>query len=142
MRKIKFRGKSVETGEWIYGSYLQPVDEKSKHFIIYFDQENKCHKEEVNQITLGQYTGYMDWNDTEIYEGDILKGDRYPISDNDSYVLLVEYENDRFWGVSTLKSNSRVSGISHGIADGLHDFEEIKLEIVGNIHDHAEMILE
>lgn len=59
-RKIKFRAKILQTGEWFYWSLKDMI---GPHDI----------REDIDWNTVGQYTGLKDKNRKEIYEGDILE---------------------------------------------------------------------
>lgn len=65
MREIKFRGKKSfgGTDEWVYGTPRQSE-------VYRFMQE--INGVEVEDDSIGQYTGYKDINGEEIYEGHIL----------------------------------------------------------------------
>ena len=127
-REIKFRGKEINTGEWVYGFYTQGswidpnTGKETVRHIIHAD-----FLYDVVQDTIGQFTGLKDKNGKEIYEGDILEV---------NYVDEASYLEVRF-----------VRGVFAFLWDGdLNDEFPCNAPthewamVVGNIHDNPEMI--
>lgn len=81
MRTIKFRGKKADTGKWIYGDLL--TSDGTECEISDWGKVDYS-RYDVNLVTIGQFTGLVDKDGKEIYEGDI-------ISVNGKYPKLIRY---------------------------------------------------
>ena len=121
-REIKFRGKSINSGKWVY-AILHGFG---------MDLFNEC----VNEDTIGQFTGLHDKNGKEIYEGDILMciGQR---EDNKGrkYFRKVLFKNGSFC-MSVPEYNMDSSLCGH-VVNG-----KLNWEVIGNIYDNKELLEE
>lgn len=71
MREIKVRGYSLDEGQWIKGFGAEYNDDLEKYLV-----HNSRGFFEVDEKSIGEYTGYKDINDIEICEGDIVETTR------------------------------------------------------------------
>lgn len=120
-RKIKFRGKRVDNGEWVYGDYIKVTPHKDN------DGHRICSQDswdifEIDPETVGQFTGFRD-----LIEGDICNitvGNKtYPNCE-------IIFEDGAFM----VKYNEYLKG--NRAPTPLCGFtEDCKFEVVGNVHD-------
>ena len=148
MRTIKFKAKN-RVCEWVNGDLLQHLDGT----VYIGDNEGPwtddglcnsdyTHVEIVDPDTVCQFTGFLDKNGKEIYEGDVLRSDESPYScigdkERDNYYAVVYYcEEGACFGIVMVKNpNSSVAGISDGILDDVEREKMKSFEVIGNIHE-------
>ena len=94
-------------------------------------------------ITDGSVLSFVDKNDKEIFEGDILRSDVYPYSSQaeneyDNYYALIVFDDEsQSLMLQTCKNpNSYVRGISDGLRDILYQDLLNNFEIIGNTVDN------
>lgn len=141
MRTIKFKAKSLEDGQWNIGDLSHVADQT-------LVKNSRCREGRpvytfaVDPDTVCQFTGFLDKNGKEIYEGDVLRSDSYPYSyleddERDNYLAVVYYcdEGACFATVTAKNPESNVGGISDGICNDVSRDEMKQFEVVGNIHE-------
>ena len=145
MRTIKFKGKSLINGQWVSGDLAHSLDGKLNILGFVEEEDGKigftgAHK--IDSSTLCQFTGFLDKNGKEIYEGDVLRSDTYPFScpeDNvyDNYYGVIGWSEEEalFYMVGAKNPKSSVRGISDGISDTISQKMMQDFEVIGNVHD-------
>ena len=86
-REIKFRGYSDELKSFVYGFY-QEVDFEGVGYSYIFWKGNTT---PVRADSVGQFTGFKDFDGKEIYEGDILEYVSY-MRDENKRKEIVEFD--------------------------------------------------
>lgn len=128
MREIKFRAKRTDNGAWVYGDlqHVQRINtkEQAEQSGRRSEPAVRIANYDVDEETIGEYTGLKDKNGREIYEADILcYGDV-------NFQTHIVYHNGGF-------CFSHFGGTTF-TEIGDHDVN--KYAVVGNIHDNPELL--
>lgn len=122
-RTIKFRGKRVDKGEWVYGDLLQWLSKGKCAITPQNGSEwSNPYDFEVIPETVCQFTGLTDKNGKEIYEGDvIIHAGR---NGGKPHSIVYDLEKAAFCGSY---------GLNYPLQSG--EFYSDQIEVIGNIHD-------
>ena len=153
MRENIYKAKGVgeDKNRWFFGNYLSWQEttycfkedydkhpENTKHYIVWDDimdwgLPNKHFRADINPDTLCQYVGRKDKNKHKIFEGDILKGERYidygQTGEFVPYITVVEWNSDK-------------CGFEPFCSFDNYSYDLSKCEIIGNIYDNTESFAE
>lgn len=140
MRTIKFKAKRLFDSKWACGYFYKEND--NTYIIEDYQKESMLNRNisyKVDPDTLCQFTGFLDKNGKEIYEGDVLRSDEYPYNyhGKDNYFAEV-YWSEYSCGVDLRIQKfpqTDVNGDYAGIRESLTLNFARTFEIIGNIHD-------
>ena len=153
-REIKFRGKRTDNGEWVYGNLIKESEDcciSTDDIGIELDDDywansygyppssSDFHITNIYEViskTVGQFTGLLDKNGVEIYEGDIFKYRKHDGYFLDDFVGVVKYKDGSF-GFTVIGEASTGYFVPFSKFDELHEDFLDHIEIIGNIHDKA-----
>ncbi|WP_137744897.1 YopX family protein [Robertmurraya siralis] len=145
MRQPKFRGFSPETNEWVYGygwhetdytdDFLRSINQSRQDAVLF----TKTFPITCDIESMGEFTGLLDTNGVEIYEGDIVQV-KYTYEQGylggyatEEVIGQVEYKHGCF---DVYKNN-----VDQGIVIREHISDlETEWEVIGNIFEDGELL--
>ena len=124
MREIKFRAKRTDTGAWVYGDiqHVQRINtkEEAEQSGRRSEPAVRVANYDVDEETIGQFTGLYDESGRAVFEGDLL-------SDYDN-VIVVGWFDGCF---CDCRADTHVP---------LTYLEVEDREVIGNIYDNKELL--
>ena len=129
-REIKFRGLSIN-GEWYYGN-LAIIKKKVDHIEAGCYISNSAGMPFAYQVrpeTVTQFTGLLDKNGKEIYEGDLFR----IIDPEDKSTCEIVFKDGAF----RKKYWQWEDGLQYPIID---KFDLENFEVIGNIYENPELL--
>lgn len=130
MRTIEFRGKKVNSNEWLYGDLVH--DNIEGCYIYPIDAENLYKENAVIPDTVGQFTGLLDKNGKEIYEGDIIGCHNPDIK----HLIFYNEKQGRFMAALNGDIENDFIGVC-GLDDSRWNASK---EVIGNVYDNPELL--
>lgn len=134
MREIKFRGRK-SNGEWIYGDLVHNVGVGASTALIFPEEaHDSWDRYIVLTDTIGQFTGMLDGNGQEIFEGDIM---RIPETEfNIEIIGVVDFDRGSY------VVRSFFSGTHSSLAWAVRERQsgERRGVVIGNIYDNPELL--
>ena len=146
MREIKFRvwDKDLKHMHIVGTGHHDSIVFGKNNRFEYRNMQNGCGSgDESDTYILMQFTGVLDKNKKEIYEGDIVICKEYPFFGDDgltelNYVgeIFISEEGDGYY-LDLHAVSSRVSGRACG--ESISEYMG-KLEVIGNIYQNPELL--
>lgn len=140
MRVIKFRGLSINA-EWHIGNVTilpKDIDSVRKAGTYISNRGGLPFAFMVRPETLGQFTGLLDKNGKEIYEGDVVK-ESFRDWDNEDMLVAKLIDKDRIGFVEYVDRGFWVHGEDFGWeGEGLWNWRNF--EIIGNIYENPSLL--
>lgn len=141
MRTIKFRGLKIDTGEWVFGNLVNVRDGNTSRYypcIVISYNHDSFDWIEVKPETVGQFTGLLDKNGKEIYEGDFVEWCFFDCQQREHFLRgNIKWYQGGF--ILNITENDFENAGYYAISD-LSTDTECDVEIFGNVHDNPELL--
>lgn len=127
MRKILFKAKRIDNGEWVEGQYVyitNPLTEDGKPIKHLICNGTNIFNDLIDPDTLCQYTGLTDKDGKKIWENDIVE-----LPDEEGY-FTCEWEEDA----------ARFVMNGDGLTVNFDNYWSYQTEVAGNIFDNPELL--
>lgn len=124
-RQIKFRGKDIKTGQWVYGSLICGKDLDGNSFYQIENADMGEYRQwMVDGNTVSQFTELYDKGGKEIYEGNIVS------SGSTGRKYVIEYSDGKY------RAKHSLIGLDIFLSAAfLHN-----KTVVGNVHDNINLL--
>lgn len=135
MREILFRGKRIDSREWVEGGYRHEKVGEYLTAVLIIEPLTMgvWENHRVNPETVGQFTGLTDKNGKRIFEGDIVEGHIHSQWRHDVQRCVVAYGRDGF------ECRHHIGGIDTPFYTYRVMFSK-DVAVIGNIHDNPELL--
>lgn len=128
MRDIKFRGKRLDNGEWLYGQLF--VFDSETYIIPSGWGGGGIRQFKVHPETVGQYIGISDCFGRDIYDGDLLN-----IHDSHETIgEVVWLPNEMRFALERIVKDGEQVPSEYAVYD-LYARKGKRYEVIGNVHD-------
>ena len=133
MRTIKFRGRDLETGKFVYGD----LETRPKEDIMVIHQYNEdgSYKSQVKveQNTVGQFTGWNPRKCGELYDGDIIGFDDWAFNERQRKKMKHH--------VGLIKWSDEYGKYQIWCSDGVYEANDVAdPQLLGNVHDNPDLL--
>ena len=144
MRTIKFRGKRVDNGEWVYGDVMHIFPYKVKIIPHDFNCPENFARQTTHLVvhpeSVGQFTGLLTKSRKEIFDKDIVGGHPHGTVEvrwNDEFATYSGYWSEKHIDEETGEAVivEREQMFSNELKDCFNEWE-----VIGNSFDNPELL--